>query len=93
MKDYANSHAHPKRWAWHPVPPASPISVTEITGRILVECPPYPEQGFVAVAKVGQGDVVAIGASLWWNWIAAEGEDADNAVLLENLLNKRRPSR
>lgn len=70
----------------------SPISVTdEEKGRILVGCPPFPEQAFVAASTVGRGEVIAIGASLWWNWIASDHEKgADNAVLLKNLLTKRR---
>ncbi len=70
----------------------SPIAVTdEDAARILVACPPFPEKGFVAVAKVGNGELVVLGASLWWNWIASEQEKgADNAALLKNLLTEPR---
>jgi hypothetical protein len=66
----------------------SPVTVEDPTaGTILVETPFDPQQGLVAVARHGKGDVVVVGTSLWWNWIASEQEaGADNARLLQNLL-------
>jgi hypothetical protein len=36
------------------------------------------------MAQAGEGEVVALGESLWWNWVGK----ADNALLLRNLLKK-----
>ena len=71
----------------------SPVSVEDPRkGTILVETPVDPQQGFVAVTRAGKGDVVVLGASLWWNWIASEQESgADNARLLQNLISKPSP--
>jgi hypothetical protein len=68
----------------------SPISVIdEHQAKIIVSAPPYPGQGFVAMAKVGKGEVVAIGQSLWWAWIgAAEAKDFDNSLLLQQLITE-----
>ncbi|MBI5760699.1 MAG: hypothetical protein HZA46_19445 [Planctomycetales bacterium] len=70
----------------------SPVAVTDkVTETILVSAPPYPGEGFVAVADAGKGEIVAVGISLWWNWIASKEEKgADNAVFLKNLLTKPR---
>ena len=63
----------------------SPTTVTDRSrGKLLVSAPPYPGDGFVAVARAGDGEVVALGESLWWNWVGK----ADNALLLRNLLKK-----
>jgi hypothetical protein len=57
--------------------------------RILVAKASDPSQGYLAVAKAGKGEVIALGISLWWNWIASDAErGADNAILLQNLLTK-----
>jgi hypothetical protein len=54
-----------------------------------VEAPAYPDSGFLAVTRTDKGEVVVLGISLWWNWIASEPESgADNAKLLKNLLSK-----
>jgi hypothetical protein len=59
--------------------------------RILVAKASDPSQGYLAVAKAGKGEVVALGVSLWWNWIASDAErGSDNALLLQNLLTKPR---
>jgi hypothetical protein len=59
--------------------------------RILVAKESDPSQGYLAVAKAGKGEVIALGVSLWWNWIASDREGgADNALLLQNLLTKPR---
>jgi hypothetical protein len=71
----------------------SPVFVTDATkGQILVEAPPFEEGGFVAVTRVGEGEIVVLGTSLWWNWIGSDRESgADNAELLKNLLVKPMP--
>jgi len=68
----------------------SPVTVEDAaSGAILVQTPFDPEQGLVAVACVGKGDVVVVGTSLWWRWIGSEEESgADNVRLLQNLLSK-----
>jgi hypothetical protein len=59
--------------------------------RILVAKKSDPSQGYLAVAKAGKGEVIALGISLWWNWIASDTErGADNRLLLQNLLTKPR---
>ncbi|MBI3861128.1 MAG: hypothetical protein HY290_04450 [Planctomycetia bacterium] len=66
----------------------SPVAVEdEKKGKILVAAPPFQDAGFVAVAEAERGQVVVMGVSLWWNWIASKDEaGADNARLLRNLL-------
>jgi hypothetical protein len=68
----------------------SQVAVTDPNkARILVSVPDHPGEGIVAVARAGEGEVVALGQSLWWNWIATEkGKASDNAALLANLLKK-----
>ena len=68
----------------------SPVEVTDKqNGKVLVAAPGYPEAGFVAVARAGQGEVIALGQSLWWNWLARDkSAGSDNAVLLSNFLKK-----
>lgn len=68
----------------------SPVGVEdEKKGKILIAATPFPDAGFVAVAQADRGQVVVLGVSLWWNWIASEQESgADNARLLQNLLSK-----
>jgi hypothetical protein len=59
--------------------------------RILVATKSDPSRGYLAVAKAGKGEVIALGISLWWNWIASDAErGADNALLLQNVLTKPR---
>jgi hypothetical protein len=63
----------------------------EQRGKILVAASDEPKEGFVAVAGSGKGEIVAVGTSLWWNWIASAQESGfDNALLLKNLLTKAR---
>jgi hypothetical protein len=68
----------------------SPVAVTDTQkGKILVRTPDHPDEGFVAAAQAGQGQVVALGQSLWWQWIAKDhAKGSDNAALLGNLLKK-----
>jgi hypothetical protein len=68
----------------------SPIETTDDgMGELLIAAPPYPGMGFAAIAPAGRGEVVALGESLWWNWIAGEeGKASDNGKLLKNLLTR-----
>jgi hypothetical protein len=69
---------------------ASPIEVTAgKPARVLVRSAGTggPADGFVAAAKVGKGEVMALGESLWWGWInATRGKQSDNGRLLQLLL-------
>lgn len=67
---------------------ASPISPVNKDVELIVKNPAVPEQGFVAAGRIGKGQVIAIGQSLWWSWIASSPE-SDNARLLQNLLTRR----
>jgi hypothetical protein len=73
---------------------ASPVVVTDVkTGRMLVQAEGIgqPGDGFVAIAKAGHGEVIAIGESLWWWWISdKQAKGTDNAKLLRWLLRPRR---
>jgi hypothetical protein len=68
----------------------SPVAVTDSQkGKVLVAAPAYPGEGFVAVGRAGQGEVVALGQSLWWYWMSqGRAKGSDNAALLRNLLEK-----
>lgn len=68
----------------------SPVTVEDPSkGTLLVKSPFDAERGYVAVARVGKGEVVALGISLWWNWIASQQESgADNHQLLYNLIDR-----
>jgi hypothetical protein len=68
----------------------SPVAVTDShKGKILVAAPAYPGEGFVAVARAGEGEVVTVGESLWWSWLSqGKAKGSDNATLLRNLLEK-----
>ncbi len=69
---------------------ASPVAVADATkGRVLVNSVEVgePEDGFVAIAQAGAGNVIALGESLWWNWLSeSEANGTDNAKLLRWLL-------
>lgn len=67
---------------------ASPVKA-EKGGRILVSTPEFeePNYGYVAIAKAGKGEVVAMGESLWWAWVGEKrAKDTDNGKLLGYLL-------
>jgi hypothetical protein len=72
----------------------SPIAVTDPkAGRVLARASGVgqPGDGFVAVAKAGKGQVVALGESLWWHWVSKEqARGTDNAKLLGWLLAPKR---
>jgi RNA polymerase sigma factor (sigma-70 family) len=69
---------------------ASPIVVsTDKPARVLVKAAGVggPEDGFVATAKAGKGEVVVLSKSMWWYWMTAEeAKGTDNAKLLRLLL-------
>ena len=69
----------------------SPVLVTDKEkAKVLVETPYYLDDGFVGVWR-GKGEVVALGVSLWWNWIGGEeGKGMDNARLMDNLLTREK---
>jgi hypothetical protein len=73
---------------------ASPVAMTDArAGCVLVKAVGVgrPGDGFVAAAKAGKGEVIALGQSLWWNWITDEqAAGADNARLLRRLLVLRK---
>lgn len=68
---------------------ASPVRVTAAKGRVLAAASGVggPGDGFVAAAPAGKGEVIALGESLWWNWISTDqANGTDNAKLLRLLL-------
>ena len=69
----------------------SPVLITDPDkAKVLVDTPYYLNDGFVGVWR-GKGEVVALGESLWWNWIGGEqGKGTDNARLLQNLLTREK---
>lgn len=73
----------------------SPVEVTDREkGTILAAAPPFPGSGFVALGRSGEGEVVALGQSLWWSWLDRDPlQGSANAVLLRNLLRKPRAAR
>lgn len=69
----------------------SPVALTKAeNAKILVAAPPYPGKGFIAAARAGRGEVVALGESLWWLWLSqGKAKGANNATMLRNILEKR----
>jgi hypothetical protein len=69
---------------------ASPISVLDPrAGQVLVKAKGvgYESDGFVAVADVGKGQMIAIGQPSWWSWInPKQAAGTDNVGLLRWLL-------
>ena len=70
---------------------ASPVKTDK--GRVLVSTPEFdqPGYGYVATAKAGKGEVVALGMSLWCNWVSegkrkGQANGSDNGKLLGFLL-------
>jgi len=66
----------------------SPIAILDhAKAKILVDAPQYPGEGFVAVGRQGEGEVIALGQSLWWNWIGdAKYAGSDNQRLFRNMV-------
>jgi hypothetical protein len=63
----------------------SPTEVLDVNQTfVLVEGPPEVGGCLLAYAKAGEGEVLGLGESLWWNWLPK----ADNAILFGNLLKK-----
>ncbi len=69
----------------------SPVAVTDKSkGKILIEATHFPGEGFLAAGQLGKGQVIALGQSLWWNWIGdARYKGSDNQRLLLNLFTTR----
>jgi hypothetical protein len=69
---------------------ASPVAVTDPKlGTVLAAASGVgrPGDGFVAVGKAGRGEVIAVGQSLWWNWVSTDrAQGTDTARLLRWLL-------
>jgi hypothetical protein len=76
---------------------ASPVKVTAVErGRVLAKAVGvgHPGDGFVAIARAGKGEVVALGESLWCFWIAPEqNQSGGNTKLLRWLLASGHPRR
>lgn len=66
----------------------SPILITDPSiAHIIVAAPEFPALAYIARGDAGDGEIVAIGQSQWWNWIGEERmTDFDNAKLLQNML-------
>jgi hypothetical protein len=69
---------------------ASPVVISaDKPVRVLVKAVDVggPKDGYVAVAKAGKGEVVALGTSLWWSWVSeSAARGTDNAKLFRLLL-------
>lgn len=69
---------------------ASPVAVTDRkAARVVANASGTGQMGdgFVVIGKAGKGKVMALGESLWWNWISEEqSAGTDNAKLLRWLL-------
>jgi hypothetical protein len=69
---------------------ASPVKLTAgENGRVLAKAVGVgdPGDGFVAMARAGKGEVIALGESLWCFWITQKQDPSgDNARLLRWLL-------
>jgi hypothetical protein len=69
---------------------ASPVRLTASdSGRVLANAVSVgnPGDGFVVMARAGKGEVIALGESLWWNWITPKYDlTGDNVKLLRWLL-------
>src|SRR5262249_17279522 len=70
---------------------ASPVKLTAgQSGRVLAKAVGVgnPGDGFVAMARAGKGEVIALGESLWCFWITQkEDPSGDNARLLRWLIS------
>ena len=68
----------------------SPIGVDDaVRGQVLVKASGVGQagDGFVTRARVRRGEVIAIGQSMWWNWISEQqAAGAGNGKLLIWLL-------
>jgi hypothetical protein len=76
---------------------ASPVAITNgTTARALVRAANVGQPGdaFVATVRAGKGNVVALGQSLWWNWVSTSRDPSGgNARLLHWVLNTRHERR
>ena len=65
---------------WRP----SPVYKTGCSGKIVVKNPSDSREGFVARSS-SVGDVIVLGESLWWNYLATS-TDYDNSILFGNMV-------
>ena len=65
----------------------SPITVTDAhSARLLVQAEDG-QQGWVASARLGRGEIIVLTQSQWWLWLSDEQYDeSDNIRLLRNVL-------
>jgi hypothetical protein len=72
---------------------ASPVAIKNgTTARALVRAVKVGQPGdaFVATTRAGRGNVVAIGQSLWWDWVGTNRDPSGgNAKLLRWILNNQ----
>ncbi len=69
---------------------SSPVEVTDpLSAKALVKAGQLgkPGDGFIGIGKVGSGEMIAVGQSLWCYWISEEQANGmGNAKLLEQLI-------
>jgi hypothetical protein len=66
----------------------SPVVVMDAAKGKLLALDPSGPGGFVGVARLdGGGEIVLLGDSLWWYWVARFNDNPDNARLLRNILS------
>jgi hypothetical protein len=66
----------------------SPVVVMDAAKGKLLALDPSGPGGFVGVARLdGGGEIVVLGDSLWWYWVARFNDNPDNARLLRNILS------
>jgi hypothetical protein len=64
----------------------SPMKITDPSAAKILVPAPREAEGFVAVWR-GKGEVVALGQSLWWQWVGAA---PGNGRLIRNLFEGRK---
>jgi hypothetical protein len=69
---------------------ASPLTVTNpLLAKVLVKAAHVGQgdDGFVATANAGNGKLIAVGQSLWWDWVSSRRDPyGGNAMLLRWVL-------
>jgi hypothetical protein len=76
---------------------ASPIQIVDpLRAKSLIAAPDVQDRSYAAWAEVGDGEIVALGQSLWAGWINEplgyprrdnpESQESDNARFLKNVL-------
>lgn len=67
----------------------APIQFLDSTKAKILAYLPRSQDGFVAVSRQGNGEVVAIGLTGLPSWIGERGQGTDNARFLKNLLTTK----